>query len=456
MASSARTHTKVCRNKREPASLTDLHMWGIDFRNAPTEVREKVYVDAARARAFQRAFERESCGVASVVLCTCNRTEIYVEVRGGCGAGTALINALEQAGVDGSLLAGSLSTHLVGMDAVRHLYRVASGLESMVLGECEIMGQVRRAYRSAELNNGRLGSLIGRAFQGALRVGKRVRAETRLGAGPVSVAGAAVEDARETLGHLSARHGLLLGAGKTGSLAARHFLKRGIGKLTVINRSFDKARDLVEKTCEAEKHKVRARPYSEMESALAEADVVLTATGSARPIIDRALMERVFENRRGSVLHIYDIAVPRDVDPAAACLPGVRVTGIDQLSGIASRYEAERRKELPDAENIIDEELRELDEWSSTFSIKPAVVELRSYLESLAERELDHVRRREGEEAAETVEKSLRTFIGKLLQQPARRLRTAPSETQRLRDVESLARLFDLRIDPHDDPGIEQ
>lgn len=455
MASNVRAENRVCLSRSDAARLTDLHMWGIDFHRAPTHVREEIYLDPDRIRAFQRAFVREPCGVASVVLCTCNRTEIYLEVRGGCGARSALRSALEDAGVEGRLLMGAMSTHLVGIDAVDRLYRVASGLESMVLGECEIVGQVRRAYRLAERNQEGLGVLLPRAFQGALRVGKRVRTETRLGAGPMSVAAAAVEEAHRTIGDLSGRHGLLLGAGKTGSLAARHFLKCGIGTLTVINRSFEKAQELVGSVRNDPGQRVRARPFSELESALAEADVVLTATGSARPIIDVAVIERCLRGRGDSVLHLFDIAVPRDVHPDVRVFPGVRVTGIDELSGLVRRYEAERMKELPQAERLIREELEEFESWSKSFSIKPAVLELRTHLESLAEKEMGYVRRRQPAETAEVVEESLRTFIGKLLQHPARQLRKAASERERRQDLESLARLFDLGLGGPGPPGSE-
>lgn len=455
MASNVRAENKVCMSRSNPARLTDLHMWGIDFHRAPTDVREKVYLDPERINAFQRAFVRESCGVASVVLCTCNRTEIYLEVRGGCGARSAFRSALEDAGVEGRLLMGAMSTHLVGIDAVGHLYRVASGLESMVLGECEIVGQVRRAYRMAERNHERPGVLLPRAFQGALRVGKRVRTETAIGAGPMSVAAAAVEEAHRTLGDLSECRGLLLGAGKTGSLAARHFLKRGVGTLTIVNRSLEKAQELVESVRNGSGQRVRARPFSEMESALAEADVVLTATGSARPIIDVDVIKRCLRNRGDSALHLFDIAVPRDVHPDVRGFPGVRVTGIDELSGLVRGYEAERMGELPQAEKLIREELEEFESWSKTFSIKPTVLELRSHLESLAEKEMGYVRRKQPAETAEVVEESLRTFIGKLLQHPARQLRTAASETERRQDLESLARLFDLGLGAPDPPGAE-
>ncbi len=425
-------------------SLTDLHMWGVDHRTASTEVRERAYLSPDEVRIFQEAFARQACGVSSVVLCTCNRTEIYLEVRGGCGARSALVRALEEAGIDSSLFLGYHGNHLSGVEVAEHLYRVCAGLESMVLGENEIMSQAKSAYRLAAENHAQLGAVLSRVFQGAFRAGKRVRTETAISAGAVSMASAAVDEAHRNLGDLQRLHGLLVGAGKIGSLAAQHFLRRGIGKLTIVNRSLGRALDVAQKVRSDSGREVRARPFSELESSLAEADIVLTATGSPHPIITKSLLSRLEPRSEGRALYIFDIAVPRDVQLDVCDLGYVSLTGIDELSEIVREHIARRVGEVPAAESIVAAELGDLRQWADTLKMKPAVMEFRSFLESLAKREMGYVRREQPPDTAAAVEMSLQKFVQKLLQRPARRLRTAVSDAERKQDLRSLIRLFEL------------
>jgi glutamyl-tRNA reductase len=444
MESSGRTTSTICKSVAEATSLTDLHMWGIDYRTAATEVRERVYLSPDRIRVFQDAFARHSCGVASVVLCTCNRTELYLEVRGGCGARSALVRALEAAGIDSALFFGRHGNHLSGVDAAEHLYRVCAGLESMVLGENEVMSQAKNAYRLAEENSTHLGSVLSRVFQGAFRAGKRVRTETAISAGPASMASAAVDVAQRHLGDLQGLHGLLIGAGKTGSLAAQHFLRRGIGKLTILNRSLGRAQDVARKVRAIADADVRPRPFTELESSLAEADIVLTATGSPDPIITKSMLSGLRSRFTGRVLHIFDIAVPRDVQLDVRDLSFVSLTGIDELSELVDEQIARRVSEVPAAEHIVADELGELEAWGDSLQMKPAVMEFRSFLESLASREMGYIRREQPPDTAAAIEITLKNFVQRLLQRPARQLRTAVSEDERRQDVRSLIRLFEL------------
>jgi glutamyl-tRNA reductase len=444
MGPDGRTTIRFCRSAAAVASLTDLHVWGIDYRTAATDIREQAYLAPDRIRLFQEAFARQACGVASVVLCTCNRTELYLEVRGGCGARSALAKALEAAGIDSALFFGRHGNHLSGAEAAEHLYRVCAGLESMVLGENEVMSQAKNAYRLAEENHAQLGSVLSRVFQGAFRAGKRVRAETAISAGPVSMASAAVDEAQRNLGDLRGLHGLLIGAGKTGSLAAEHFLRRGIGKLTIVNRSLARAQDVARKVRAAAERDVCAKPFSELESSLADADIVLTATGSPDPIITKPLLSGLESRFSGRVLHIFDIAVPRDVQLDVRDLGFVRLTGIDELSELVREQIARRVGEVPAAERIIATELGELMEWGESLQMKPAVKEFRSFLEGLASREMGYIRREQPPDTAAAIEVSLKHFVQRLLQRPARQLRTAVSDDERRQDVRSLIRLFEL------------
>lgn len=447
MKAEDKTEDTSCRLSGAAASLTDLHMWGIDHKSASTEVRERAYLDSDRIRLFQEAFARETCGVASVVLCTCNRVELYLEVRGGCGARTALNEALDAAGVDGRLFFGKHGVHLNGFEVAGHLYRLCAGLESMVLGENEILGQVKRAYRMAEENHDQLGSVLNKTFQGAFRAAKRARSRTAISAGAVSLSSAAVDEARRRVGDFQGLDALLVGAGKIGSLAAGRLIDGGIGRLTILNRSLDRANGLAIRVRDGKRRDVIAGPLSDLESSLVEADIAITATGSPEPIITKDLLSGLRARRAGRPLHIFDIAVPRDVHPDVGDLDYVTLTGIDELSDLVGRQMANRVNEVPAAERIIGEELEELYEWRDSLRVKPAVIEFRSYLESLAKKEMGHIRREQPPDTAEAIENSLRKFVGRLLQRPARRLRTAVSDSERNQDIRSLMRLFELRDD---------
>jgi len=425
---------------------TELHLFGIDHHRASTRVREAAYLEPDQIRRFQKSFAAEQCGVASVVLCTCNRTEIYLEVHGGCRSRAACHRSLGQAGVDSRLFLSPPGQHLSGDDVVHHLYRVTAGLESMVLGESQISAQVKSAYRLAlESHRGnRLGSLLMRAFQGALRAGKRVRTETGLSAGPVNVATIAVEEANRQLCGLDSCRGLLIGAGKTGTLAARHLLRCGIRELTIVNRSRERAESLAGEVKQKQGKQVRVRPFGELGLALAEADVVLSATGSSEPIIDAAMIANAVQRRNGTPLYLFDLAVPRDVASEVAGMDRVRVVGLDQISQVAEQNLQARRREIPRAESIVAEELREYAAWASTLQIGPAVKELRAVMEAIAEKELDWVRRKQPAAITAVVEQSLRVFIKRLLQRPVLQLKSTVDAADRCQDLDCLQRLFKL------------
>lgn len=423
---------------------TNLLMWGIDHHRAPADVREKVHMDPDRIRQIQQAIANEKRGISSMILCTCNRTEIYLELPPGCRARCVLRRVLGEAGVDGDLFFGRYALQLSGLDVVRHLFRLTSGLESLMLGEYQIVAQIKTAYNLARENQPKLGEVLMRAVQDALRTGKRVRSETELGAGSISVAYAAVEEARRLLGSLSDRHGLLVGAGKSGLLVARHLARLGIGNLTILNRSPERAQEIAGKVCSDSAIKIRVRPLGDLESALGEADVAFTATGSTEPIIDKAMLERSLHGREDKPLYLVDIAVPRDVDPDVGSLESVHLTGIDELTEVVQDQMTVRQLEVPAAEGIVEEEVQAFEQWLRTLQMKPAVLEFRCYLEKLAEKQMGYVRSKQPDHVADRIEESLHGFIRKLLQQPVKKLKNAASEPERNRDMEALQRLFKL------------
>ena len=431
-----------------------LKMWGLDHHRAPTEIREKAHLDADAVRKFLDLCAGEEAIISAVPLCTCNRTEIYLETLPDAPSRSALARCLEMVGVDIALFEGEYGLQLEGAAAVRHLFRVCAGLESMMLGEPQVGGQVKDAYRAAR-ELGPLGPITLRAFQGSFRAGKRVRTETRIGEGAVSIAFAAVELARKFFADLGDNRALLVGAGETGSLAARHFLAQGIGSLTIVNRSSERARSLVEELSAGESDApIRPRPWEELGQAIAEADVVLTTTGATEPVILPPMIAAAALKRRGKPLFLLDIAVPRDVHPDVSNHDGVYLFGLEDLDDIVTANLAARRNELDGADLIIERELGEFSGWMQDLELRPTVSEFRSYLEQIKNREMGFVRKKQSEEVAAAVEKSLEIFIKSLLKRPMVQLKSASSSRERSQHLDSLRRLFELgRSETEEEPG---
>ncbi|HPF71745.1 MAG TPA: glutamyl-tRNA reductase [Candidatus Krumholzibacteria bacterium] len=433
----------------------------VNHRHAPTEVRERAHLDDAKAVALIQALNEDEGCVSAMPVSTCNRTEIYVEVAPGHTIDAMLRTALGRVGADADLFFSHHAVHLHGIDAIRHLYRVSSGLESMMIGEPQITSQLKDAYRLGRASQEPGPGLL-RAFQGAFRAGKRVRTETKISQGAVSVAFAAVELARKFFDHLCDQKALLVGAGETGALAARHFLQHDIGHLTVINRTFSRAEELAVtlnaermatiEAARAEVHprefeaarcgRVVARPWDELGAALAEADVVLSTTGAVDPVILPAMVSAAVAKRRGKPLFLLDIAVPRDIHPDVAKVANTFVFGLEDLDEIVQGNLAARRKQIPHAERIIDQELAEFQRWLDDVDLRPTVAEFKAYLEELKDKQVGFVRRKESDEVAALVEASLQQFIKKVLGRSMSSLKASESPAERERDLETLRRLF--------------
>jgi len=352
---------------------------------------------------------------------------------------------------------------LDGLPAVEHLFRLCAGLESMMLGEPQITAQLKDAYRLARRHYEPGPGLL-RAFQGAFRAGKRVRTETRISNGAVSVAFAAVELARKFFDRLCEQQAVLVGAGETGSLAARHFLQHNIGALTVVNRSFDKARRLAEELAAEQKDdperdaggdvegsrplpiagcgRLVARPWDELAAALADADVVLSTTGAVDPVITRDMVEHATAHRKGKPLFMLDIAVPRDIHPDVAEVANVFVFGLDDLDEIIEGNLEQRRHQIPHARKIIREELDAFQQWLDDIDLRPTVAEFRAYLEELKDKQVGFVRKKQSDEVAAEVERSLQQFIKKVLGRSVSTLKSAESPEERQRDLDTLRRIF--------------
>ncbi len=350
-----------------------------------------------------------------VILSTCNRTEVYAIVHRFHPAVEAARRFLSDAsGVGQDRIADGLYTYY-DTAAVRHLFNVASGTDSMVVGEPEILGQVREAFRAAT-DEGTARRLLGALFQRALRVGKRARSETAISRHVVSLPQVAARVAAEEAGGLEGRKVVVVGAGRIGELAARAAREGGCASLAVVNRSPERGTRL------AEALGARAGTLEALPGLLAEADVLISTTSSVDPVIDRATLARVTEGRR---LVAVDVAVPRDIEPSARDLPGVVLRDIEDLRAVAERGAERRRAELPKVEKIVDEEVDDFCAWERSLALGPAITELRDWAERIRSEEVAKLARKghlSDEERAE-MERLTRGIVNKMLHRPMTQIR---------------------------------
>jgi glutamyl-tRNA reductase len=330
------------------------------------------------------------------------------------------------------------------VDAARHLFRVAAGLDSLVVGEPQILGQVKAAYAAAsELHF--TGTLTHRLFHAAFAVGKRVRNETGLAEGAVSVSYAALELAKKIFGDLSGLNVLILGAGEMAELTGIHLRAQRVNQITIASRTIASAEAL------ARQLEGRAVPWQDLRAALASADIVVTATGATEPVLTSATVEEAMRNRRDRPLFLIDIAMPRDVEPSVGDLDQVFLYHMDDLQSIVSENMARRATELASAEAIVDQELARFASWLQSREIVPTIVALRTRFENIRQAELRRLEPKLGgltPEARARVDEVTRLLVEKLLLTPTEHLKTIGDETLVVSYAEALHRLFALTEDP--------
>jgi glutamyl-tRNA reductase len=423
-----------------------IFVFGLSHKTAPIEVREKLAIRAEDLPAAVAQLARRPEVREIMVLSTCNRVEVFGAARPGrdrdASRAAAAIEAALRARLDPSL-AAQLDRYVYryeGDAAVRHMFRVASSLDSLVVGEPQILGQLRDAYEVATAA-GTIGTLLGRAVETALHAGKRVRTETQIGAGTVSVSSVAVELADQIFGELTGRLVALLGAGEMAEAAAKHLCAAG-ARLVVVNRSAERGAVL------ARSFGATSRPWDALRDTLLEADVVLCSTASQGYVLGRELIASVERARRGRSLFLIDIAVPRNVDPAANELDGVYLYDIDDLSKIAAETVRERASEATRAEAIVDEEAEAFAAWLDGLSVTPTIVALRSRVQQLLSAELQRSLggklKHLGEQERKALEDMMAAALNKLTHAPSTRLKAAAAEGSAADLVESLRHLFDL------------
>ncbi len=415
---------------------------GLSHRTAPVELREAVDfarggVDTALSALVSRGVGREV-----VVLSTCNRAEIYA-----AGDSDATADGLGRFFSDYHNVAHAhVAEHLYvrrGMEAARHLFRVAAGLDSLVVGEPQILGQVKAAYAVA--NDGHYtGALTNRLFHSAFATGKRVRAETGVGEGAVSVSYAAIALAKKIFGHLKGRSVLIVGAGDMAKLTGVHLQAQQVQRIAIVSRTLATAQGL------ARRLGGDAVPWDRLDDALTAADIVITATGAPDPVLGSARVEEAMRPRRNRPLFIIDIAVPRDVEAAVGNLDQVFLYNIDDLRTIVNENLARRGGELERAEAIVEEEVSRFTAWMQSREIVPTVVALRRRFEAIRQSELSRLEPKLSglpPEARARVDEITRLIVEKLLLTPTEQLKAVSNEAMVVAYADALNRLFSLAQD---------
>jgi glutamyl-tRNA reductase len=402
---------------------------GISHKTAPVAVRERF---AFTPEELPEALPR--FGGAAVLLSTCNRTEVYLTAHHPIAAGSVIALLRELKG--GADVPDDAFYHIENNDAARHLFRVAAGIESMVLGEAEILGQVRVAFSAATAADTH-NAVLSQLFHEAIRVGRRARSETQIGRHAVSVSSTAVALAKRTLGELSSRTVLVVSAGEAGKLAARNLAKHGASRLLVTSRNRDRARELAAD--------LGGEPvaFDRLGAAMAKADIVISSSAAPDFLIGTREVRQALASRDGRPLLLIDIAVPRDVDPAVRELPQVHLYDIDDLQAVVEENRNSRRREVASVERIIDEGLVRFTAWLRARGVVPTVAALRERADTVREAELARTLRRlpdltPKERAA--VEAMANALIKKLLHNPIDRLKGPDGE----RYVGVLRELFAL------------
>lgn len=412
-----------------------LQILGLNHTTAPVEVREQVvFAGDQIGRALVRL--REIDGIAeAVLLSTCNRTEFYVITSDSGRDGLqAWLHA--EGNLDPAF--GDTLFSLDEEQAIRHIFRVACGLDSMVLGEPQILGQLKDAVRDAE-QAGTLGRQLGALFQHSFSVAKKVRTETEIGANPVSVASAAVSLAQQFFAGFSQHTALLVGAGATIELVAKHLQAKKLGRLFVANRDLDQAKRL------ASQFGGYAVPLSELEGTLPEADILITATASPEPIISRAQMESAIRLRKRKPIFAVDIAVPRDIDPDVAELDDVYLYTVDDLDKVILEGQGNREAAAVDAHRILDDEIARYTSMERAKEANPIITALRNQGQSIRDDVADQARRRlaKGMNSDDLIDYVAAAMMKKMLHNPSVRLREASEASDE--DIIAAARiLFDL------------
>ena len=410
--------------------MSELTLVGVSHHRAPIELRERVALDLNACRSLARKLAQRLGGEA-VVLSTCNRTELYLAREEDAGE-EAVAAVMELAGDRAADLAAALY-RLRDEAAVLHLFRVAAGLDSLVPGEGEILGQVRTAFEA-----GVPGPLLDRLFRQALHSGRRVRIETAVGESPASVPSAAAALAQQVFGELRGRRVLLLGAGKMSEATARNLVSRGAEIVVVANRTLARGEDL------ARKLGAKALALEAVPAALDHADVVVSATGASGLVVSQETVAHALRKRKGRPLLLIDLAVPRDLDPAINVLEGCFLYDVDDLRAVVEETLSGRRGEAANAERILAEEAERFRDWHAALAVVPTIASLRALAEEIRDSELARAGGRLSERERRHVESVTSQILAKLLHLPTVRMKEAAAAADGVVYADVVRHLFGL------------
>ncbi len=418
-----------------PITKMPLHILGLNHTTAPVEIREQViYSGDDIARALAELVQLQGIDEA-VILSTCNRTEFYLDSDdGGVTALASWLKGDQSLSKDAEAALFTLNNE----EAIRHLFRVACGLDSMVLGEPQILGQLKDAFRQAE-QSAAVGSQLSRLFQHTFSVAKKVRTDTEIGSSPVSVAYAAVNLANQFFAGFSKHTALLIGAGMTIELVARHLSSKGIGRMFVANRDFDRAQEI------ASQFDGFALPLSEIEGTLPEADILISSTSSTEPIVTTKQMQSAIRARKRRPIFAVDIAVPRDLEAGIGELDDVYLYTIDDLDKVIVEGQSNREAAAVDADRILIEETQRYLSIERSKEVAPIITALRDHGDALRHEVLEQARRRlaKGADQDEVLEFVTASLLKKFLHQPSVRLREAGEQSDQA-FIDAIRELFGL------------
>jgi glutamyl-tRNA reductase len=412
---------------------------GLNHKSAPLELREKLAIPESRLPETCRDLTVYPGIEEGMVISTCNRVEVVTHTANGSADLRGFLHGHFH------LRPEELDAHLYEFrekDAVRHVFRVAASLDSMVVGEAQVLGQVKEAYaiaRAVGAVRGQLDQLFTRAFA----VAKRVRTETAVGSSSVSIASVAVELAKKIFGTLQGKNVFIVGAGKMSELAARHLVAHGCAAIFVANRTYDRAIGL------AQKFDGQAIRFDDLYSVCDRADIVITSTGAPHAIFQREHGEQFLTRRKNRPMFFIDIAVPRDVSPEMAKLDGIFAYDIDDLQQAVTSHVADRHKEAERAEAIVAGEVERFEARQHTLDVVPTIVSLQDHLETIRQAEIDRVRGRMGRLTPEqemAVEALTRGIINKVMHTPIATLKTAARESEATTLLDVVRRLFNLQV----------
>lgn len=420
---------------------------GLSHKTAPVAIRERVaFAPTAMEQPLHQCKGLPAI-VEGMIVSTCNRVEFYATTR---EPDTAIVQLRRFLADYHGLPLDELERHLYdfqGEEAIRHVFRVASSLDSMVIGEPQILGQIKTAYGYAtEFKT--VGLILNRFMHKAFSVAKRIRTETNIAGNAVSVSFAAVELARKIFGSLEHKTVLLIGAGEMCELAARHFINNGVSKVLVTNRTLARAEKL------AAEFQGFPVPFESFPDQLHQVDIVLTSTGAPHFILDKPRIEEVLKQRRNKPMFFIDIAVPRDIDPKVNSLANIYLYDVDDLQGVVQANLKERHKEAKKAEAIIDQEIGQFHAWLATLEVKPTIIALRRKLEAIRRGELEKslkILKHLGAQERNSVESLTTAIINKILHLPISTLKQTPNGAPDDGYVDAVRTLFGLETATEND-----